>query len=460
MRAGIARRCAQARASARGSIFAKLQLFMRPNATSACFLSFLLPCISFSLFGQSKVPEKTGNHDTSAGPIFHVGGDVTAPKVIYAPEPEFSEGARKAGYQGTCVLSLIVDTNGRPKDIHLVRKLGMQLDEKAIQALRQWTFEPAQKGGRPVEVAIEVEFSFHLDNGESKTFTTEQYDQMRNARLQIQSQIYRTSGSEEPLGCPASSSDQKRPAVTLAELIFEGDLQMPSADRDRIAVSAQRGIYSGSLDEIGTEISERVRLAWQNSGYFTAQVHTDTRLLTSSPISERIAATVHVNEGQQYRLAGIRFQNNRALTNVKALRDLFPVKDGDILIREPIEQGMRDLHRLYGEYGYINLVSVPTTRIDEEKATVSLDIDLDEGKQFYISRVDVVGLDEAAFENLRQEMFLKPGDIYNQRIMELFLERTSRLPAFASFEPRYQLQINKTAGTVAMTYDFRHCHTD
>lgn len=120
-----------------------------------------------------------------------------------------------------------------------------------------------------------------------------------------------------------------------------------------------------------------------------------------------------------------------------------------------------DLHRVYGEYGYINLVSVPTSRIHQERATVSFDIDLDEGKQFYISRVDVIGLDEPAFENVKREMILKPGDIYNQRLMELFQERySSRSPAYESTEPRYQLHMDETAGTVSMTYDFRRCHTD
>lgn len=86
-----------------------------------------------------------------------------------APEPEFSEAARKAGYQGTCVLSLIVGANGRPRDIRAVRKLGMQLDEEAIRALKEWKFEPAQKDGKPVAVSIEVEFSFQLGrNGPGK----------------------------------------------------------------------------------------------------------------------------------------------------------------------------------------------------------------------------------------------------------------------------------------------------
>jgi TonB family protein len=438
-------------------------LFMLPKTTRAWWLSLLLACTYLPVCGQSQLVGKIEEQNTTANHIVHVGGDVTAPKAIYSPEPEFSEAARKAGYQGTCLLSLIVGADGRPRDIRVVRKLGMQLDEKAIQALSEWKFEPAQKGGKPVAVAMQVEFSFHLDrNGGSKQmFSAEQYEQMREARTPIQSQIYRTSGGEEPLVCPQSSSDREGPSITITDLIFDGDLNMPSVDRDRIAASIKQGIYSGGGDEVATEVSERVQGAWQNSGYFTAQAHTDTRLLTSGPSSERMAATVHVDEGQQFRLAGIRFKNNRAISDVAVLRSFFTIKDGDIFSRDAIERGMQDLRRAYGEFGYINLSSVPTTRVHEQQQKVSVDIDLDESKQFYVSRIDVVGLDEAAFQNVLRDMITKPGDIYNQRLVELFLQNyVSHLPAYASFEPRYELHMDETAGTVAMTYDFRHCHAD
>jgi len=447
-------------------LFAKLLVFMCPKTTTVWFLSFLLSWISFPVCAQSQVTKKVAEDNTTASPILHVGGDVTAPKAIYAPEPEFSEAARKAGYQGTCVLSLIVGADGQPRDVRVVRRLGMQLDEKAIQAVSEWKFEPAQKGGKPVAVPIEVEVSFHLDrNGGSKLmFSAEQYQQMLEARSRIQSQIYRTSGGEEPLVCPASSSDRRRrllPAVIVADLILEGDLRMPNADRDRIAVSIKRGSYSGSADEVASEISERVKRAWQDSGYFTAQAHTDTQLMTSSPAGERVAVTVHVYEGQQYRLEGIRFKNNRAISNIASLRALFPIKDGDIFDRDAIERGMQDLHRVYGEYGYINLSSAPAAQVHEDRQTVSLDIDLGEGKQFFISRIDTVGLDEAGFQNVLSYIVPKPGDAYNQRLVELFLQHyASGLPANASFEPRYELHMDKKAGTVAMTYDFRHCRTD
>lgn len=96
------------------------------------------------------------------GGVFKVGGGVSAPKAIFAPDPEYSEEARKAKYQGVCVLSLIVGPDGKPRDIHVARSLGLGLDEKAIQAVNQWKFDPAQKDGKAVAVMINVEVQFRL----------------------------------------------------------------------------------------------------------------------------------------------------------------------------------------------------------------------------------------------------------------------------------------------------------
>ena len=72
------------------------------------------------------------------------------------------EEARKAKYQGTCVLWLVVGPDGRPRDIRVARSLGLGLDEKAIEAVKTWKFEPAMKDGKPVAVQINVEVSFRL----------------------------------------------------------------------------------------------------------------------------------------------------------------------------------------------------------------------------------------------------------------------------------------------------------
>jgi periplasmic protein TonB len=103
-----------------------------------------------------------GRGGGTGGGVFRVGGGVSAPKAIYSPDPEYSEEARKAKYQGTCVLWLIVGPDGRPRDIKVSRTLGLGLDEKAIEAVKTWRFEPAMKDGRPVAVQINVEVSFRL----------------------------------------------------------------------------------------------------------------------------------------------------------------------------------------------------------------------------------------------------------------------------------------------------------
>lgn len=96
------------------------------------------------------------------GGVFRVGGGVSAPRALYAPDPEYSEEARKAKYEGTVVLSVVVGPDGRPHNIRIARSLGLGLDEKAMEAVRNWKFEPARKGGQPVAVQVNVEVKFSL----------------------------------------------------------------------------------------------------------------------------------------------------------------------------------------------------------------------------------------------------------------------------------------------------------
>lgn len=97
------------------------------------------------------------------GGVFRPGiGGVTAPTLIYKTEPEYSEEARKAKYQGTVVLACIVGADGKPRSLRVQRSLGMGLDEKALEAVREWKFNPAEKDGKPVAVAVNVEVEFRL----------------------------------------------------------------------------------------------------------------------------------------------------------------------------------------------------------------------------------------------------------------------------------------------------------
>lgn len=96
------------------------------------------------------------------GDVYRVGGGVSAPRAIYSPDPEYSEEARKAKYQGTVVLWMVVDADGRPRGIKVMRSVGLGLDEKAIEAVKTWKFDPARKDGHAVAVQISVEVDFRL----------------------------------------------------------------------------------------------------------------------------------------------------------------------------------------------------------------------------------------------------------------------------------------------------------
>jgi TonB family protein len=103
-----------------------------------------------------------GSGGGQGGGAYRIGGDVSAPILVAKVEPEYSEEARKAKYSGTVLLSIIVGVDGLPRNVHVVRPLGLGLDEKAIEAVMKWRFRPGMKGGHPVPTSAQVEVNFRL----------------------------------------------------------------------------------------------------------------------------------------------------------------------------------------------------------------------------------------------------------------------------------------------------------
>jgi TonB family protein len=91
-----------------------------------------------------------------------VGGDVTPPKIISQPSPTYTEEARQAKFSGTVTVSLIVDKNGMPQNVHVTKGVGMGLDEKAVEAVKQYRFKPATENGKPVAVFENIEVNFKI----------------------------------------------------------------------------------------------------------------------------------------------------------------------------------------------------------------------------------------------------------------------------------------------------------
>jgi len=121
-------------------------------------------------FGRGQGGGMGSGHGGGAGPgsggygggLMSVGGGVTAPVVLHSVEPEFSDDARRANFQGSVSIKLIVDSQGNPQDVRLASHLGMGLDEKAVEAVRQYRFRPAMFQGHAVSVQIVIDVDFHL----------------------------------------------------------------------------------------------------------------------------------------------------------------------------------------------------------------------------------------------------------------------------------------------------------
>jgi outer membrane protein insertion porin family len=208
------------------------------------------------------------------------------------------------------------------------------------------------------------------------------------------------------------------------------------------------------------EDSERVRQALQDRGYFKA--------LTAEPIThirdagginpftlhpstgKRIDILMPVEEGTRYKLGGITFTGNKEVTNLKVLRAQFAVKDGEYFDRALFVKGLEQLRKAYGSLGYINFVATPVPRFDEAKKLVFMDVDIDEGKKFYVSRIEFVGNSITRDKVIRRELLLEEGQQYNSQSWELSILRLNQLNYFEPLkvDQDSESRLNPDDGTV------------
>jgi outer membrane protein insertion porin family len=248
------------------------------------------------------------------------------------------------------------------------------------------------------------------------------------------------------------------PKVKVGKIKFEGNKAIPSRTL-RAAMKNLKPIgipHSIFLENIFAktydatkleEDTERVRAEYQNRGYFKANV-TDPKteihdtghkgphvpLIQSGP-GKAVDITMPVEEGDKYRLGKITFKGNKAITNVAALRSLFPLKDGDIFSREKIAKGLEALRKAYGEYGYINYTPITNSTFDDDKKLAYLEIEVDEGKQFTVRRIEFTGNTTTRDKVIRRELALEEGGVYNSRLWELSLLRLNQLSYFDQLKP-------------------------
>jgi TonB family protein len=104
----------------------------------------------------------TKSHKTDPDPVYEPGGDVTRPKLLHSVEPAFSTKSNEAFVEGTVTVSAVVTTRGVLTDMQVVKGLSAAQDRSALDALKEWKFDPGTKGGKPVNVRVKIQVDFHL----------------------------------------------------------------------------------------------------------------------------------------------------------------------------------------------------------------------------------------------------------------------------------------------------------
>jgi outer membrane protein assembly complex, YaeT protein len=274
-----------------------------------------------------------------------------------------------------------------------------------------------------------------------------------------------------PAGVSVTFNVKEGPTVKVGKIEFTGN----SALSDRTLRRAMKNLrpigipHSIILENLFArtfdatkldEDTERVRQAYRDRGYFKALTSQPTTHIRNAgglnPFTlrpskgKRVDILMPIEEGERYRLGGITFSGNKAVTNTKVLRAQFAQKDGEWFDATKFQKGLDQLRKSYGELGYINFVGSPTPRIDEAKKLIYLNIDIDEGKPFYVSRIEFTGNSITRDRVIRRELLLQEGQVYNSRLWDLSILRLNQLNYFETLKADQDSESRQNAddGTV------------
>ncbi len=208
------------------------------------------------------------------------------------------------------------------------------------------------------------------------------------------------------------------------------------------------------------EDADRVRVALQQKGYFTARVvdrkvtirDVQTRNWFRVPIiqkpkvgiGKRADLDVIVDEGKLYRLAKVNFNGVKLFKTPDALMTpLFGMREGDIFATQKLQKGLESLRKLYGEFGFIDMVPEPSFEPDTQNGKMELTLSIDEGKQFFVRRIDFSGNTTTRDKVIRRELLIDEGDMYNTRFWELSILRLNQLGYFEVLKENESVDIKR-----------------
>jgi outer membrane protein insertion porin family len=215
------------------------------------------------------------------------------------------------------------------------------------------------------------------------------------------------------------------------------------------------------------EDKDRIRDAYQQKGYFAAKVleqkteMVDTGghgfripLIRENNPGKAVNITIPVEEGRLYRLNKINFVGVKLFRTPETLmKPLFGMTEGDAFSTSKLRKGLENLRKLYGEFGYIDFVPEPSFDIIPNTDKIDLTLTADEGKQFFVRRIDFSGNVTTRDKVIRREILLDEGDIFNNRLWELSILRLNQLGYFEQLKADEAADIkrNTQTNTVDMT---------
>jgi outer membrane protein insertion porin family len=263
--------------------------------------------------------------------------------------------------------------------------------------------------------------------------------------------------------------------MKVALVTFVGDPALPQPVQNEVAKSLREHDYNDNKEGMN-ELVDRVRDAWQHHGYFNVKVGpSDSQTLREDPESRTVAITLNVNAGKQYRLDEIHFasiaangqrplpvnpvyapEEQKPVTEDR-LRAVFQIQPGDIFDTHKIQEGLAELRKAHGARGFINFTSVPSTQIDEDNGRITLFLEIDEGKQFRVGKLDVTGMESEALRRALVQAELVPGKVFNASSLELFARQSEGIVSDFKPEDDVERRIHEDSNTIDLIIHVRSC---
>lgn len=257
---------------------------------------------------------------------------------------------------------------------------------------------------------------------------------------------------EQPRRDPLQPTHDK---TIIGEAHFHGDAGLAISEQKRF-----EEMFKGECDcDDGVkELTEQVRYLYLEQGYYKAETHSESRLLSIDDGRRRVSVDVQIEQNLQYRLRNLTLTGQKAFS-AEQLKAFFPIQSGEVFNAGKIREGLDNLRKQYGEYGYINMTPVPEAKVDDGLAVIDLSIDIDEGAQFRVATIGFSGIgarDSSFQDHVIKSLKFKPGDVFNGRLLEdFFNENHSWLPPESTAEGDVEIAQNTREHTVDLYFVFK-----